>query len=180
MPESSFKDGLRVIILAEHSRAMAEQVVREIGTDPGRLTALVELLSEGKYRLTQRAAYPLSLIGKKQPQLLQPHLSHLIQKLQEPAHPALHRNILRLLDDVEIPPEEYGLLADSCFKFLYDPESPIAIKAFSMTVLHKICLAEPELAEELCFYIEERLPYESAAFRSRGKKILAYWKNRKR
>lgn len=178
MPTSSFKDELRVLILSEHSRTMADAVVQRIGTDPKRLTALLELLSEGEYRLTQRAAYPLGIIGEKHPQLLQPHLHHLIQKLTEPAHPALYRNVLRLLEDVEIPVEEYGILADVGFKFLYAAETPIAIKAFAMTVLHKICLAEPELAEELCLYIEERLPYETAAFKSRGKKILAYWRKK--
>lgn len=178
MPTSSFKDELRALILSEHSRAMADAVVQKIATRPERLAALVELLSEGDYRLTQRAAYPLGIIGNKYPEMLQPHLHGLILKLREPAHPALHRNIVRLFEDVSIPPEEYGALADACFKFLYAAETPVAIKCFSMTALHRICLAEPELAEELCFYIEERLPYETAAFKSRGKKILAYWRKK--
>lgn len=178
MPTSAFKDELRALILSEHSRAMADAVVQKIGTRPERLTVLVELLSEGDDRLTQRAAYPLGIIGNKHPQMLQPHLQGLVRKLREPAHPALHRNIVRLFEDVPIPPSEYGLLAEACFTFLYAVETPVAIKCFSMTALHRICLAEPELAEELCFYIEERLPYETAGFISRGKKILAYWRKK--
>lgn len=179
MPIPSFKDELRTLLLSEHSRAMADAAVLRIGTDPKRVAALVELLCGGDYRLTQRAAYPLGLIGEKQPGLLRPHLHGLIQKLGEPAHPALHRNVLRLLEHVDIPTDQYGVLADVCFGFLYGAGSPVAIKAFSMTVLHRICLAEPELAQELCLYIAQRMPYETAAFKSRGKKILAYWAGRR-
>ena len=157
---------------------MANRVVDEIGDDPEHFRVLVELLSEGEYRLTQRAAWPLNLISVKYPALVQPFLHGLVLKLREPAHPALHRNILRLFEEIDIPPAEYGLLAEIGFNFLYNPESPVAIKCFSMTVLHKICMAEPELSHELCLYIEERMPFETAGFKSRGRKILAYWAKR--
>jgi len=160
---------------------MADGVVREIGDDPERFAALVELLFGNEYRLTQRAAWPLSIICRKNPKLVQPYIHQLVLKLTEPAHPALHRNILRIFqDDIKIPEEEYGLLAEACFKFMYDAETPIAIKCFAMTVVHHICKAEPDLSPELCLYIQERLPYESPAFRGRGKKILAYWQKNSR
>lgn len=174
-----FKAELRKLLLSEHSRSMAERVVNEIGDDPVRARALVELLDEGDYRLTQRASWPLGIIGEQNHHVLKPFLHELVLKLQEPAHPALHRNIVRLFESAEIPEAERGLLAEACFHFLYTAETPIAIRCFSMSVLHRICLAEPELANELCLYIEDRMPYESPGFRSRGKKILAYWQKRR-
>ena len=174
---SSFKNKLRHLILSEHSRTMADTVVNEIGDDEERFKALMDLLSEGDYRLTQRAAWPLALISDKRPAFITPYIHDLILKLKEPAHPALHRNIVRILQGIEIPSEEQGVLADACFLFLYHNETPIATKCFSISVLHNICLKEPDLAKEICLYIEERISFESAAFKSRGRKFLAYWGN---
>ena len=155
---------------------MADTVVKEIGDDEGRFKALIDLLSEGEYRLTQRAAWPLALISDNKPELITPYIHALILKLKEPAHPALHRNIVRILQGIKVPTEEQGLLADACFQFLYHNETPIATKCFSISVLHNICLTETDLAQEICLYIEERISFESAAFKSRGKKFLAYWR----
>ena len=41
-----------------------------------------------------------------------------------------------------------------------------------MTVLYNITLKIPELADELKIIIEDQMPYGSAGFKSRGKKIL--------
>lgn len=172
---TDFKSRLKALLLSEHSREMAERIAAEIGDNQAHFDALVALISESEYRVIQRAAWPMWMACDKHPFLIRPHMHALIQKLFEPAHDALHRNIVRILQDVEIPKEEQGRLAEACFQFLYNMETPIAIKAFSMTVLHNICKEEPDLAPELCMYIEDRMPFESAAFKSRGKKILNYW-----
>lgn len=174
----AFDTYLRELILSEHSRKTADTVVREIGGDPEKFGVLVRLLSEGPYRLTQRASRPLGMICIRHPSLVQPYLHEFILMLGQPAHPALHRNLVRLFAEIDVPDTEYGLLADACFRFLYDAETPVAVRCFSMTAIHRISLREPELARELCLYIEERMPFESAGFRSRGKKILAYWQKR--
>ncbi len=178
MPTSAFKDELRALILSEHSRAMADAVVQKIGIRPERLTALVELLSEGEYRLPQRAAYPLGIIGNKHPEMLQPHLHGLILKLQEPAHPALHRNIVRLFERCTHSAFGIRTVGRGLFYLPVRRGNTRGHQMFSMTALHRICLAEPELAEELCFYIEERLPYETARFIAGERRLLAYWRKK--
>ena len=83
------------------------------------------------------------------------------------------RNILRVLQSYDIPASLHGRLMDACFRFIADPLAPIAVKAFSLTVLDKLSREYPDIRGELVTTIEERLPHETAAFRSRARKILA-------
>ena len=87
------------------------------------------------------------------------------------AHVAVKRNIMRLLQDIEIPQQLYGTLTDKCFTLL-DPKETIAVRVFSMTVLANIAKQEPDLKKELSIVIEDQLPYASAGFLSRAKQVL--------
>ena len=87
------------------------------------------------------------------------------------AHVAVKRNIMRLLQDIEIPKPLYGTLTDKCFALL-DPKETIAVRVFSMTVLANIAKQEPDLKKELRIVIEDQLPYGSAGFLSRARKVL--------
>ena len=52
------------------------------------------------------------------------------------------------------------------------PSVAVAIKVYSMQVLYKICLKEPDLKNEVQLLIEDLMPHETAAFVSAGKHIL--------
>jgi hypothetical protein len=58
------------------------------------------------------------------------------------------------------------------FSFIETPTTPIAIKAFSLKTLQNLAKRYPEIKAELKLIIQERWETETAAFRSRGKKIL--------
>jgi hypothetical protein len=51
---------IKKVILKEHSKRQTAKVVSYIGKSPTRFKELVTLFLEGPYRLTQRAAWPLS------------------------------------------------------------------------------------------------------------------------
>ena len=61
---------------------------------------------------------------------------------------------------------------DICFEYISSPTEAIAVKAFALTVLENLSQQYPEIRSELKTIIEDRWDYESAAFRSRAKKIL--------
>jgi hypothetical protein len=61
---------------------------------------------------------------------------------------------------------------NSCFELIAEHTTPVAIKAFSLTVLDQLAASYPEIKPELKLIIEERWEHETAAFRSRAKKIL--------
>lgn len=110
---------------------------------------------------------------ERHPKLIQPHLKTVLAHLKKPGiHDAVKRNTIRLLQFIDIPKRFHGQVADICFAYLQNNREAVAIRVFSMSVLHQIARQNPELKHELKIIIEDQMPYGSAAFSSRGRKIL--------
>ncbi len=164
---------LKKEVLKEHSKAQAHKLADYVGDSASRFKALVEVYLAGPYRITQRAAWPLSICAEKYPDLILPHLKKLLDFLSKPGiHDSVKRNTIRLLQFIAIPKRNYGQVTAICFEYLQSKNEPIAVKVFSMTVLSKIMKDEPDLRNELKLIIEDQMPYGSAGFISRGKKVL--------
>ena len=165
---------LQKVILKEHSRAQATKIADYVGDNTALFKELVEVYLNGPYKITQRAAWPLSLCVENYPKLIKPHLGRILAFLDKPGiHNAVKRNTLRLLQFVTIPKQYHGRVADICFNYLQDKKEPVAVKVFSMTVLSNIIINEPDLRRELRIILEDQLPYASPGYLSRARKILA-------
>lgn len=106
--------------------------------------------------------------------MIMPHIADLVAILsRKDIHPALIRNAVRVLEAIDIPERYHGEVMNACFGFIENPATPVAIKAFSLTTLFNLSVHYPDIRPELQLIIEERMPDESAAFRVRGRKILA-------
>jgi hypothetical protein len=161
------------LVLKGHSRAIKDQIVRYVGGDPHRFSELVSVFLAGPYRVTQRASWPLSYCVEKHPELIKPHLKAIINNLKTPGiHDSVKRNTIRLLQFIDIPKSQQGVAANICFDFLSNPKEPIAVRVFSMTVLSNIARDQTALRNEVRIVIEDQMPYASAAFRSRGRKVI--------
>ncbi len=163
---------LRTEILREYSKPQAIKIASYIGNDENRFSELMTLFLEKEYRVTQRAGWIVSHCSDKYPQLLHPYLEKIIHNLGSDIPVAVKRNTVRILQFVDIPESLMGELADFCFQYLSDSKEPIAVKVFSMTIIANITVKFPELKEELRMVIEDQMPYGSAGFISRGRKIL--------
>jgi len=160
-------------ILKEHSKRQAVRLTLWIGNDESRFAELMRLFLKGDYRVTQRAAWIVSGCAEHHPDLIRPWLGKMIKRMQQPGvHDAVRRNVVGVLRFVDIPAALLGTVATVCFEFLADQDQPIAVRAFSMTVLGKIALREPGLKPELRLLIEQSLPYGSAGFRSCARNVL--------
>jgi hypothetical protein len=162
---------LKTELLREHSKAQALKITAYIGSDSRKFDELMELFFDQEYRVTQRAAWVVSHCGKNHPELITPYIEKMIKNLKKEVHVAVIRNTLKLLQEIDIPKQLWGITADICFKLL-ESNKPIAVKVFSMTVLANICEKEPDLKNELRIIIEDQLPYGSAGFKSRAAKTL--------
>src|SRR5436190_9600550 len=164
---------LRSIILAEHSKANCNRIVQWVGTSQKKFDELFNLFLTSEYRVNQRAAWPLSYCVINHPQFISKHLSRLVKNLHKPGiHDAVKRNTVRLLQHIEIPKKFHGEIMDICFGYLSSPDEPVAIKAFSLTILQNLSKQYPEIKNEIKLIIEERWEHETAAFHSRAKKFL--------
>lgn len=165
---------IRAEILREHSKAQVRRIADYVGDDPERFGELMRLFLTAEYRVTQRLAWVLSYCADSHPALIAPYVGHMLGYIHQ--HPELHdavrRNVLRVLQWVQIPSEQQGLAVEVCFAYLTAPHTPVAIKAFAMTVLDRIAREHPELSQELKLVLTEQLPYQTAAFVSRAKQLL--------
>lgn len=164
---------LRETILKEQSKANCTKIVNWIGDSQPRFDELFHLFLTDEYRVVQRTAWPLSYCVINHPELIQKYFSKLIKNLRKPKlHDAVKRNTIRLLQHITIPERLHGEVMNLCFGYIASNVEPVAVKAFSLTVLQNLSKQYPEIRNELKLVIEERWDHESAAFRSRAKKIL--------
>lgn len=164
---------IREALLEEHSKKQAVRIAQYVGNDEQRFAELMGLFFNNEYRVCQRAAWSVSLIAEKHPALIAPYLKPMLLNLKNPVHDAVKRNTVRILKDIDPLPESLmGIAATICFNFMATPSVAVAIKVFSMQILYKICLKEPDLKNELQLFIEDLTPHESVAFGAAGKHIL--------
>jgi hypothetical protein len=150
---------LRDVILAEHSKAQTARIVAYVGDDPERFGELMRLFLGDEYRVTQRAGWPLSNAVEAHPELIEPYFGKLLKQLdRDDMHIAVKRNVVRLLQFVEIPKRYQGRIFEACYALLNDPNEPVAVRVFSMTVAAKIAKNSPELLDEL-WIVATRYPH---------------------
>jgi hypothetical protein len=160
-------------ILREHSRVQALRLARWVGSDRRRFRKLMSCFLRGDYRITQRSAWVVGICAERHPELVRPYLGKMIARMQEPGvHDAVKRNVIRILQTVDIPRGLLGIVADICFRYLASIDTPIAVKAFSMTVLARIAEREPDLKRELRIVIEQQLLFGGPAICARARKVL--------
>lgn len=164
---------LKDIILEEHSKKQCDRIVNWIGPDKNRFKLLMQLFFSGEYRINQRAAWPMSHCVRNHPELIKPYFKSLLETLgAKGQHDAVKRNIVRLLQNVDIPKKYQGKLMEICFELIQSNDTATAIKAFSLTILENLSKLYPAILPELKLIIEQRWAYETAAFHVRGKKII--------
>ena len=164
---------LREEILKEHSKLQCTKIVNWVGSSQQRFDELFGLFLNDEYRVVQRAAWPVSYAVIAHPEFIIKHWSSLIKNLQKPnLHNAVKRNSIRLLQDITIPKKYQGQIMDICFKYVESPSEAVAVKAFSLTVLNNLAKLYPEILPELKLLIEDQLPHQTAAFRSRAKVLI--------
>lgn len=103
-------------------------------------------------KLAFRASWTLSKVHDKIPEVVVPHLTRLIESLDNIDNESVQRSFLRIvsLSDLNlVSARNQGILADHCFRMMKSGSSAIAIKAYSMEIIYKLTKIYPELANEL-------------------------------
>ncbi|WP_295124084.1 hypothetical protein [uncultured Chitinophaga sp.] len=165
---------LRNAILEEHSREQTLKIAAWIGKDKKRFAALLQLFLHDEYRVVQRAAWTLRHVAEHHPPIITPHLDEIVERLGHDGIPvAVKRNVMAVLQQIQIPEKLHGEVMNYCFDFLQDPQETIAVKAFCMTILGNLAQSYPEIKNEIVLVIEDLLEQgASAGIRSRAKKTL--------
>lgn len=164
---------IRTALLKEHSKKQCTAIVKWVGSDQKRFDQLFDLFLNDEYRVVQRAAWPVSYCVEAHPGFIKKHFARLLKNLNKKGiHDSVKRNSIRLLQYIDIPKKFHGRVMDICFRYISSPNQPVAIKAFSITVLQNLAGQYPEIINEIKLVIEERWDHETIAFKTRAKKLF--------
>lgn len=141
---------IRERLAEKHSRDLTMSIVKFVGDDKERFKELVTLVLKEDNKIAHWAAWPMSYVANKYPQLLKPWISKLLDKLEDKTiHHGTRRNILRAFESIDIPEKLEGRAVDLFLKDIADPSHPPAITSFAITAATRICAKYPELVTEL-------------------------------
>ena len=164
---------LRKQILKEHSKRNCNKIVNWVGNDKNNFAELMNLMLYDEYRVAQRAAYAVSFSVREHPALIKPWFGKMIKKMgDKTAHDAIRRNALRIFEDVDIPEKYCGILFEMSNNYLYDLKEPIAVRAFSISVMYNIAKKFPDLQNEVKINAEGFLHCGIPALEARGRNTL--------
>jgi hypothetical protein len=156
-----------------YTKAQATAITIYACSSPACFKELMQCFVAKDYRTAQRAAWSVSSVAEKNQELIYPYLKDIVQQVQrKDVHPAVVRNSVRILQSISIPEELHGEVMNACFHFVEKPATPVAIKVFALSTLYNLSRHYPDIQHELKTIIEDRMENETAAFVSRGKKIL--------
>ena len=128
---------VREQLLVANSRANADRVLAMIGDDPELLVQLMVCFLSDEVRVAQRAAQVVGDFGRRNPDLLLPWLSEIVDAIENPIHPAIRRNGVRFFNEFAepLPADMEKRLIRMCGQFVADRSVDIAIGAFSMSFI---------------------------------------------
>lgn len=150
------------------------EITSYIGDEPDRFAELIDLVLHGERTVSQYASWLVSPCIDLHPFLIRPHLQELIENLSRPnlSDWVIRSTIKALMKTDDLSEEHQGLALQHCFDYLLNPKMAVSIHVYAMQTAFNISQNEPDLLNELKMVIEERLPYGTAAYKSRGKKIV--------
>jgi hypothetical protein len=161
-------------LLKEHSKSNAERIAEYACASKEHFAELIECFLGDEKRVAQVAAYSVNKAVKLKPLLIYPFMKDVVLLLEKKnVHGSITRNAVNILELIDIPEEHHAEVMNRCFAFIENPQTDIAVKASSLTVLYNLSKIYPEIRVELKLIIEERWEFETAAFKARGRKILA-------
>jgi hypothetical protein len=168
-----------IIEPASFSASEGKSIASELVKSSAQLKSFVIDFLGSDIRFRQRASWVLVELAQNHQEILIPHINILVAALFEKSEDSIKRNILRIFQFMQLPKQYHEQLINYCFDIIMAKEEAIAVQVFAMSVLFNIIEDYPDLQRELVLLLEENLPYASAGYKSRAKKIIhAYHKKR--
>ncbi len=156
------------------NRQTYEEAVVHILEYPDEIEILWKYFTSGTVKERNRSAWLLHHLSDTRAEILKPWHPRLLAHTAVAKTDAEKRFISRLFSMHGLPNGEklQSQLLEITFNWLLDPKESIAVKANSLTVLHRFCKIHPELENELRAIIADQYERSTAAFQSRAKHIL--------
>ncbi|MBK6963623.1 MAG: hypothetical protein IPH20_06635 [Bacteroidales bacterium] len=163
---------LEDLLLREQSRLNTDLVINIVKAKPEVFEDLWKIVLLNTDPLSRRAAWAADYCAEINPDFIQDKIEELSARVTYFKSDGLKRHALRMLSRSPLPDENLGVLADACFNWLQSPSESVAVKMYSMVILHRISDNIPEIRRELYDIIEIQLEEATPGFRNIGLKIM--------
>lgn len=165
---------IRVELEKELTKKQVNKITEYTCSTPNRFQKLMDCFFDSNHRMVLKASWVVIKSIPFHRAMLNPYISELVKQISKSKNQEhLIRNSLRILELIDFPEIYHGVVMNTCFEFIENPQTAIAIKAYSLTILYNLSCIYPEINDELKCIIEEKWDNETPAFKSRGKKILS-------
>ena len=120
----------------KYTKKIALNIVNRILNDPSKMKDLMECFLGDDIRITQRAAWPLGMLGEHAPDLISPYNLTLLKIVKDDkSTDTVVRNILRTWKEIDFDEDLEGEIYDACYSLFINQKNAIAIRVFSMLSL---------------------------------------------
>jgi hypothetical protein len=134
---------------------------------------LMNLAIHSPHPNSWRALYLADKLHESNPEIIQPYLNEMVEKLKTEQHHGKKRHFLKLISQNNIPERFFGFLIEYCLNTFTSGKEPVANRVHAMQILYNISESEPDLKQELLITIQQEIElHPSPGIRSRGKKLL--------
>ncbi len=166
------EDSILSLLQRPVSKSEATFVANMFIDHPDKIPELIDYIKFNDLKITMRASWILGTLWEIEPQLLRNHQYTLVQIVLSTESDSVRRNLLRIIETMPLPDEFLGSLFDICLKWTKSEQFAIAVRAFSMQVLYRICCLEPDLTSEVMEQINLITEFGSPGLKHRSKKLL--------
>jgi len=114
----------------------------------------------------------MDYLAEVEPALPETYIARIWEQLSDKHPDGVRRSTLRMLCRYAIPEDQQGLATDLCLDWLVLESIPVAVKAYSMEIMQKICMIYPELKEEVIAILQDHMHNNTVAFKARARHII--------
>ena len=129
----------------------------ELVKKPELYRLLIEIAFYDKNPKSWRAAYLVDKINDKNPEMLQPFISEMIEQLKVEQNESKKRHFLKLISMNDLPFDELGFLTDYCIDVFTSDKMPVAVRVHAMQVLYNITEKQTDLKSEILLIVEHEM-----------------------
>ncbi len=160
------------ILNNDMSQQMRGILIDSISQSEEQLNSLLNLSLSTNKKTAWRAAWLLSHVHDKAPDLLENKLDIISKHIFTCPFDGVNRSFLQILSKSDSIDYNVDLI-NLCFDWMISPQKPIAIQVYCMRILGNVCKSIPEFKQELIITLENiDINNYSKGFVSSRKNIL--------
>ena len=161
-------------ILTDSGRATADMCVDIISQRPELLEQAYSLCMAEDGKPSMRAARVVQLVAEQYPEMMKPFFPDMVTRLQDLTHSSVKRCMMKVVTFYDLSEYEdlHGILIDTAFMRMNDPDEETAIRAYSIGVLERLVKTYPEISGELIAALNMMADTSKETLSKYAKKVL--------